>query len=342
MFQIFDLKNKFYDSLQKKYKRMMDRLKSLRDQPFPLLLDSQSFLPEFCCLVADKSLAQNVDEEIYLIVNSSRTLDNLEFNARITFTISLRMDKLIGDWIHINQFFQVPDNCQVLASLFIQPIDSIADFAIYIQTPSQILRTIPAASNVKYSTLDTLWGYLSIGANYRPKGQFFETYIYQQFPFVFLQIRGSECYLDSSQITCQTKRGGSKMDIPFDLVPTRDPDIYLLIVSNVIKKEKHCAKLFRHFFKHPDDTLYRSVQPLQLLIGSSVNLEIGHITPHIANNVHLKQRLQRGPPQSVAEHDQTFYDLLDADYPQVILDYARKQRELFQQLDLSGFDWTKL
>lgn len=165
-------------------------------------------------------------------------------------SISLRLDRLLGKWLKIKKYFDIPVGQQLCSLLFLQPIwkNSIVNVVYNNGTPydgiSGNLRPEFILDDYlvwkKSNNIIQSWG----GSNHH----WFYAHISIQLPFLFVELSPNDFELFESDIRCPR--------LDYKLIRTSDPTIYLLAFSRLLPTDKDCAKLLRQFLKNPTNPIW--------------------------------------------------------------------------------------
>lgn len=191
-------------------------------------------------------LAQKDKESVFVMRDQT-------FNLH--YRIPYRVDRLIGQWLKLERYVDwIPYNQSILAFLFLQPVWNNSNLAIDQLTNGENRPICEPLTNSRDPM--RLRGFSQTIPISEPSKNF-EIFVpfSRQFPFLFLKLDHPSKDLTKKDITVYISHNNSKQ-IPYEIVPTRDKRIFLVIVSNIISKEKHCAKILRHFLKKPEDMNY--------------------------------------------------------------------------------------
>lgn len=259
-----------------------------------------------CCTI----LKADVDDKGLEFVCTLLECDDGEEN----FSITTNLDRLLGRWLKIKKYFDIPSDERVVAILFIQPIwinhffrihlHSAHQASIFVVKPQNWINFTRMSHNPKF-----LKPYRS--TQWKP-GQPRQIFIDDHFPFVFAEI--SDC---TSPILIDSDFHGSFGTRPMTILTTSDPKIFLLIFSSVLRKGKHCAKLLRCFLKDPNHFVWSSAQPcidvticISAKVGqvrySSFGIETDESHVHYYDDESIDSDILRFESMSEAEIDNDF------------------------------------
>lgn len=216
-----------------------------------------------CCSVLPK-----IDSKEFEIVCTF-----LDYNLESPFAITKNLDCLLGKWLKIKKYIDLPDQQRLVAILFIQRIWINDFFKIHITSPHQAsLRVVKPQI---WANFDQMCYDAKVLKTYRSRqtsGLPIQMSINCRFPFVFAEI--SDCnlaFLTESDFDCSF---GSK---PMTILPTCNPRIYLLIFSSILRNEKDCAKLLRCFLKNPNHFVWTCKIQTWFSVELCINAKAGQI-----------------------------------------------------------------
>lgn len=180
-------------------------------------------------------------------IDSSLNLDDLKISTWIDGDyygrLWLPVSDLLCKWLKVSKYFLIPPDYHFSAPLFLQPC-----WGKMVHVTTYITKKNKTLSKMSFEPLGEAvpTGGLCFKSVTLTFGKKRWIHVLKQLPFVFVQIPlGEELnYVDISSET------------PFNLTPTYDPQIYLLIMSNILNSDKDCARLLREFLKRPYDPVW--------------------------------------------------------------------------------------
>lgn len=239
---------------------------------------------------------------IALIPSSEIFPIDFTYNGRY-FHIVHMIDRLLSRWLKLRKYFIMEDqNWCVCAFLFLQPIwDNVftvgkkLDWKFECRPDREFLEQPD-------------WIFEATYTNLTPKSS---TRIYMPFafPFLFLLTRANSSFLQESDLICRHR---SRNQIYFKLLPTKNPSIYLLIFSNILKTEKDCAKLLRSYLKNPQVI---SIASFEISITCSYeNLRISHLFQYMFDSFDKSKFADRDLNRATSNFPQLVFDDAQAQY----------------------------
>lgn len=170
-------------------------------------------------------------------------------------TIGLQVDKLLGSWIKIKQCINYPANQRILAFLALQPLWMNNYFEVWIHERYRQYRIFEPQPFYWFDGEP----YLSARQTLLNLGNNQLVYIDPKFPFVFVEFMtsGEETNIMTTD-DFMIERLSTKRKVHF--LPTSNPRVYLLILSDVLETEKDCKKIMRKYLKTPNHPVWEKYE----------------------------------------------------------------------------------
>lgn len=175
----------------------------------------------------------------------------------LKLSISVQLDKLLGQWIKIKESINYPSNERILTILLLQRMWFNDYFKIAISdewTMEPNSRTIffyqpdhyyCRIGNLELLSVSRRWAYDDIAF-----------YMDCRLPFLFIEIM-TQCepkILTLQDIQIEIADPNCNRQV--HLSPTSNPKIYLLILSDVLETERDCKKIVRRYLTTPNHPVW--------------------------------------------------------------------------------------
>lgn len=184
------------------------------------------------------------------------TIDQYEFvistqeNGSEIADLPVRLDRLLSKWLKLSKRHSIPENWHS-SSLY------------YLQMRSQVLKNSqtelffncdPIATvkhNFPSNSSQCVEFNQSVCLKFSPKAPYYNIVVMSKWlPFVIVRmVNLDDLFLTAQDFDC---------DFPFDLVPTTDSTIYVLVFSKILSTAKDCAKLLRLYCKFKTHDIWSS------------------------------------------------------------------------------------
>lgn len=177
--------------------------------------------------------------------------------------ITVRIDRLLGKWLKIKKYFILPKDEHFCSLLFIQPIWRNPGFALNL-FDSTHLNVWHAGWSRTFDSADWLKQNLAFQLEQRTGKYGLDMELPMSMPFVFIQLKSKITTLGDAPIErVELKQEDIQIGNYYGetlpscrLINTSDPEIYLLVFSDLLQTSKDCAKLMRRFLKNPDNPVW--------------------------------------------------------------------------------------
>lgn len=250
---------------------------------------------ETCCVSTgiDPLLAES--EQSLIVYLESDALNSV---------MTLNFNYLIGKWLKVKKYIDLPPDQDLVALLFLQPIWMNYFFEVTVRRvwrskvfPQEVLSTLadpkPFCSVRKFHPPPfSGTGILGVCDQYISDTQRHTVYVDHRFPFVVVEfIVDSQEIIDLYAIDIQQPCSQRRSEI----VPTLNSKIWIILMSQVLQDEDDCAKLLRQFLKHPHNPIWtNSAVGLGSSLRTKITINSGH--DYILYNFFLDDLNQILPP----------------------------------------------
>lgn len=191
------------------------------------------------------------------------------------FNVPLDVDQLLYKWLGLKRFAN--PGLGIIAFLFLQShrnnIDGILECSVpKLELTNSVPFHVPLTDNdlycrrfynpLTYPSENQFYNYIKC-THYQPNqmDDFMYCPLDPHFPFVLVEIPPDHQYLSMDDLMIQSEFiDGVQFEnsSAFKIVPTHQPHLYLLILSQVLETEDDCAKLMRCYANKNDDSAWDS------------------------------------------------------------------------------------
>lgn len=165
--------------------------------------------------------------------------------------LNIEVDRLIGKWLRLDRYFQIPKGQYLSAFLFLQPIwlNHHFEISIYNKQQQLIWKHTPGPNVINFE--DPPWIFRSIDRWVSGNGLILSGFLSFELPFVILHSDPGVALLRDDLVCYEVLNKDMRQIDNFQFAPTDHPQFYLLTFSNLLTKAKDCKKLLRYYLKNP-------------------------------------------------------------------------------------------